>query len=92
LIEIDGSVPGPINLGNPSEFTIRELAQKTIAVTRPSSTPIDIPLSSDDPKQRQPDISKAKELLGWEPKIALNEGLGRTIDYFNGLPPALIEA
>jgi UDP-glucuronate decarboxylase len=91
MMETERAVPGPINLGNPGEFTIRELAEKTIAMTGSSSTLIDMPLPSDDPKQRQPDISKAKEHLGWEPKIALEEGLGRTIEYFQRLLPELVE-
>ncbi|MBO6776141.1 MAG: SDR family oxidoreductase [Marinibacterium sp.] len=92
MMETDRSVTGPINLGNPSEFTIRELAEKTIAMTRSSSGLTRMPLPADDPKQRQPDISKAKALLGWEPTIALDEGLERTIAFFRKLLPELVEA
>jgi UDP-glucuronate decarboxylase len=92
MMETDSSVTGPINLGNPGEFTIRELAEKTIALTGSSSELTRMPLPADDPKQRQPDISKAKALLGWEPTIALDEGLVRTIDYFKTRLPELVEA
>ena len=74
------SETGPINLGNPGEFTIRELAEKVVALTGSKSGIVCKPLPSDDPKQRRPDISRAKALLGWEPKIQLEEGLKRTIE------------
>ena len=74
------SETGPINLGNPGEFTIRELAEMVVALTGSKSEIVYKPLPSDDPKQRRPDISKAKALLGWEPKIQLEEGLKRTIE------------
>ncbi|MBY0562928.1 MAG: SDR family oxidoreductase [Hyphomonadaceae bacterium] len=80
-----GDLPGPINMGNPNEFTIRQLAEHVIDLTGAKSKLVFQPLPSDDPKQRQPDIAKARELLGWEPKIALREGLTRTIGYFDGL-------
>jgi UDP-glucuronate decarboxylase len=70
---------GPINLGNPGEFTMLELAQKVIEITGSKSKLVYMPLPQDDPKQRQPNISKAKEILGWEPKVNLTEGLTRTI-------------
>ncbi len=73
---------GPVNIGNPNEFTIRELAEKVIALTGSSSKLIFEPLPSDDPLQRQPDISLAKKELNWEPKIQLEEGLIKTIAYF----------
>ncbi len=77
---------GPVNTGNPNEFTILELAQKVIKLTGSSSKIIYKPLPSDDPTQRQPDISLAKEKLGgWEPKIQLEEGLTKTIEYFKNL-------
>lgn len=77
---------GPVNIGNPHEFTIKELAEKVIDLTGSSSRLIFLPLPQDDPTQRQPDISLAqKELDGWEPKIQLEEGLKKTIDYFDGL-------
>lgn len=76
---------GPVNTGNPGEFTIRELAEKIIDLTGSSSKLDYKPLPSDDPIQRQPDISLAREKLGWEPNIQLEEGLKKTIPYFDGL-------
>ena len=73
---------GPINIGNPGEFTIRQLAEKVIKLVGSSSTLIEEPLPADDPTQRKPDISFAKRALGWEPQIPLDEGLPRTIEYF----------
>jgi UDP-glucuronate decarboxylase len=73
---------GPVNVGNPCEFTILELAEKVIQMTNSRSKIIYQPLPQDDPLQRKPDISLAKEKMGWEPKISLEEGLQRTIDYF----------
>jgi len=73
---------GPLNLGNPKEFTILELAEKILYLTKSSSKIIHKPLPPDDPVRRCPDISLAKEKLNWEPKIDLDEGLTRTIDYF----------
>lgn len=73
---------GPVNIGNPGEFTILELAEKVIKLTNSKSKIIFKPLPSDDPMQRQPNISLAKEKLGWSPKINLEEGLKKTIDYF----------
>lgn len=81
LMEIE-DFTGPVNLGNPSEFTILELAEKIIHLTKSSSKIIHKPLPSDDPTQRCPDISLAEEKLGWSPKIELEEGLSRTIAYF----------
>lgn len=77
---------GPVNIGNPNEFTILELAQKVIELTGSKSKIVNMPMPSDDPTQRQPDISLAKEKLNnWEPKVQLNEGLTKTINYFEGL-------
>ncbi len=76
---------GPMNIGNPNEFTIKELAEKVIAVTGSKSKIIYLDLPSDDPKQRQPDISQAKKVLDWEPKVQLEEGLVQTIAYFDTL-------
>jgi UDP-glucuronate decarboxylase len=77
---------GPVNIGNPGEFTMLELAQNIIELTASKSKIIYLPLPADDPTQRQPDISLAKEKLdGWEPKIALREGLTKTIEYFDQL-------
>ncbi|MFV2004053.1 MAG: UDP-glucuronic acid decarboxylase family protein [Gammaproteobacteria bacterium] len=85
LMATDRDFIGPVNLGNPNEFTIRELAEKTIKMTGAKSTLKNHPLPEDDPQQRQPDISLAKEKLGWEPKIQLEEGLGKTIEYFKSV-------
>lgn len=76
---------GPMNIGNPNEFTILELAEKVIAQTGSKSKIIHEALPSDDPKQRQPDISQARKVLGWEPKVSLEEGLKPTIAYFDQL-------
>jgi UDP-glucuronate decarboxylase len=76
---------GPINIGNPNEFTIRELAELVLELTDSKSKLIFEALPSDDPKQRQPDILKAREILKWEPTIALRDGLVRTIKYFSEL-------
>ena len=73
---------GPINIGNPKEFTIRELAETVLKKIDSSSTLIELPLPSDDPTQRKPDISQAQKLLDWSPKIELEEGLDQTIPYF----------
>ena len=85
LMASPDDVTGPINLGNPGEFTIAELATKVIELTNSRSEIVNRPLPQDDPKQRRPDISKAKKVLGWEPRVALEEGLKRTIGYFDGL-------
>ena len=76
---------GPVNLGNPDEFSIRALAERVIALTKSKSGIIYCPLPSDDPTQRQPDISLAKQELAWEPKIPLEQGLTKTIDFFEDL-------
>jgi dTDP-glucose 4,6-dehydratase len=75
----------PVNIGNPGEFTVKQLAELIIELTGTKSTLVTHPLPADDPKVRKPDITRAKALLGWEPKVALREGLVRTIDYFRGL-------
>ena len=85
LMATDDSFIGPVNTGNPTEFTIRELAEKVIELTGSRSTLVFAPLPSDDPMQRRPDISLAREKLGWEPTIQLEEGLKRTIAYFDEL-------
>ncbi len=82
LMDSPGEVTGPINLGNPVEFSMTELAQRVIALTGSASQLVTAPLPEDDPRQRQPDISRARELLGWQPAIGLDEGLKRTIDDF----------
>jgi UDP-glucuronate decarboxylase len=75
--------PGPINLGNPGEFTIRQLAEKVIELTGSKSKLVFRPLPADDPMQRQPDIARAREMLRWEPRVHLAEGLAKTIAYFD---------
>ena len=88
-MDLKGDQPGPLNLGNPNEFTMKELSEKVIQLTNSKSKIIYKPLPEDDPRQRQPDISKAKELLGWEPKVQLEEGLKKTIAYFDSLDLSL---
>jgi UDP-glucuronate decarboxylase len=88
LIRLMGTpddVTGPVNLGNPVEFTIRELAESVIGLTGSSSQIVYRPLPEDDPKQRCPDISLAKRLLAWEPRVQLRDGLMKTIEYFDQL-------
>jgi len=85
LMESPAGFTGPVNLGNPNEFTIRQLAEKIIAMTGSKSEIIEKPLPSDDPTQRQPDITLARSKLGWEPEIQLEQGLVQTIAYFQGL-------
>ncbi len=82
LMETPDSISGPINIGNPDEFSIKELAEKVINITGSKSKITFEPLPTDDPTQRRPNISKAKEVLKWEPKIKLEEGLVKTIEYF----------
>jgi len=76
---------GPVNIGNPGEFTIKQLAEQVIELTGSKSKIVYLPLPNDDPLQRKPDISLAKEKLGWEPKVPLRDGLMKTIDYFKSL-------
>lgn len=85
MMDTGTEMTGPINLGNPVEFTIRELAQLVIELTGARSRLVQHPLPSDDPKQRQPDISLAKDVLGWTPVVPLRDGLERTIKYFDKL-------
>lgn len=85
LMESPATVTGPINLGNPTEFTIRELADKVLAMTNSRSTIIHMPLPENDPRQRRPDIGRARAALGWEPTTPLDDGLAKTIDYFDRL-------
>ncbi|MEZ5985939.1 MAG: UDP-glucuronic acid decarboxylase family protein [Hyphomonas sp.] len=82
LMNSDDGVTGPINLGNPGEFTMRQLAETVLELTGSKSGIVNRPLPSDDPRQRQPDITRARETLGWEPTIPLAEGLKPTIEYF----------
>ena len=85
LMNTGDDVTGPINVGNPGEFTIRELAEKVIELTGSKSKLVFKPLPQDDPRQRKPDITLAKKVLGWEPKVPLEEGLKKTIEYFDKL-------
>ena len=82
---IDDNFIGPVNLGNPGEFTMWELAHKIIELTGSNSQILQMPLPQDDPKQRRPDITQAKNMLNWEPTINLEQGLIKTIDYFRGI-------
>ncbi|MGB9746443.1 MAG: UDP-glucuronic acid decarboxylase family protein [Bacteroidales bacterium] len=82
MMDTPDTVTGPVNIGNPSEFTILELAEKVIRITGSRSRITYLPLPEDDPVQRQPDISQAKKLLHWEPGISLDEGLEKTVAYF----------
>ena len=81
----ESDVNEPVNIGNPAEFRVRELAELVLELTGSPSEIRYLPLPEDDPKTRQPDIARARELLGWEPVISLREGLSRTIEYFRGL-------
>ena len=94
LMNSPADIAGPMNLGNPGEFTILELAQQVIELTGSRSRIVHRPLPEDDPRQRRPDISMAQEKLGWTPSVSLKEGLRRTIPYFEQLlatlPPGLV--
>ena len=86
MMENDSDFIGPCNLGNPNEFTIRELAEKVLKLTGSKSKIVTLPSPrADDPQHRQPDITLAKERLQWSPKIELEEGLTKTIEYFKGV-------
>jgi UDP-glucuronate decarboxylase len=85
LMNTDDSVTGPINVGNPGEFTMLELAEKILKFTKSTSTLVYKDLPGDDPKQRRPDISQANSLLNWSPEMDVDEGLKRTIRYFEGV-------
>jgi UDP-glucuronate decarboxylase len=82
MMSTSNSVTGPVNLGNPGEFTMLELAEKVLSFTNSKSKLVFMPLPQDDPKQRKPDITKAKHLFDWQPKISLDDGLKETIKYF----------
>ena len=81
MMACDGFV-GPVNLGNPNEFSIRELAELVLEITGSKSPIVNKPLPDDDPVQRRPDITLAKEKLDWEPRVSLKEGLEKTVEYF----------
>lgn len=85
LMSTEAGVTGPINLGNPGEFTMLELAEKVLKLVGGQSKLTFMPLPADDPKQRKPNITLAKDKLGWEPKVSLDEGLEITVDYFRKL-------
>ena len=85
LMDTGDDITGPVNIGNPGEFTIRQLAEQVIDLTGSKSKLVFMPLPQDDPKQRQPNIGKAREILGWEPEVRLRDGLTRTIAYFDGM-------
>jgi UDP-glucuronate decarboxylase len=85
MMDTGSEFPGPVNLGNPNEFTIKELAEEVLELTGSKSQLVNKPLPQDDPRQRQPDISLAREKLGWEPKTQLRAGLTKTIEYFDEL-------
>jgi len=92
LVDSRDEVIGPINLGNPGEFTIRQLAETVIDLTGAQSQLVHRPLPQDDPRQRQPDITRARETVEWAPTIALREGLSKTIDYFDRVLSASLPA
>jgi UDP-glucuronate decarboxylase len=85
LMRSDPSLLGPVNIGNPNEFTMLQLAEQVIDLTGSSSKIVHRPLPQDDPRQRQPDITKAETLLNWRPTIELRDGLQKTIAYFDGV-------
>ena len=85
MMNTDDSVTGPINLGNPGEFTIAQLASLVLEQTQSRSNLEYLPLPADDPVRRQPDITRARDILGWQPEVSLEAGLAPTIDYFNSL-------
>ncbi|MAN75153.1 MAG: NAD-dependent dehydratase [Henriciella sp.] len=85
LMDTDSSVTGPINIGNPGEFTIRELAELVVEMTGSPSKLVNKPLPQDDPRKRKPDITRAQQALGWEPTVKLRDGLEKTIAYFKRL-------
>ena len=85
MMNTDDSVIGPINLGNPNEFTIKQLAELVVELTGAKSKLVFLPSPADDPQQRQPVIEQAKEILHWEPTVQLREGILKTIDYFKQL-------
>jgi UDP-glucuronate decarboxylase len=92
LMESSDEVTGPVNLGNPAEFTMLELAREVIAMAQSGSELVHAELPPDDPRQRKPDIGKARTLLDWQPRTTLEEGLRKTIDYFREATAVSIEA
>jgi UDP-glucuronate decarboxylase len=92
LMRSPAEVTGPINLGNPVEFTMIELARQVLAITGSSSSLVHADLPADDPRQRQPDITRARNLLGWEPEVPLERGLQHTVAYFRDIVEAATPA
>ena len=85
LMDYEGDDPGPVNVGNPDEYSMRQLAEAALKLTG-SKSPLEThPLPADDPTRRRPDISKARRLLGWEPRVDLDTGLKQTVAYYRGL-------
>jgi UDP-glucuronate decarboxylase len=84
LAEVEATPPGPVNLGNPAEFTVMHLAERVRDLVGSASPIVHRPLPEDDPRRRRPDIGRARELLGWRPRIGLDEGLPETVDWFAG--------
>lgn len=85
LMNSSADVIGPINIGNPNEFSMSELLNNVLSLTKSNSKVVNHPLPEDDPRQRQPDVTQARQILGWEPKVQLPEGLTKTIEYFKKL-------
>jgi UDP-glucuronate decarboxylase len=83
MMDTSDDFPGPVNIGNPTEFTMAELANQILSLTASTSQIVHMPIPSDDPRQRRPDLALAKEKLDWEPNIALRDGLEKTIAYFS---------
>jgi UDP-glucuronate decarboxylase len=84
LLAYDGPQPGPVNIGNPHELTVCDLVERVVALTGTGSPIVTRPLPTDDPRRRRPDIGRAQALLGWEPKVGLQQGLEATTAYFAG--------
>ncbi len=89
MMQTDYGITGPVNLGNPKEFTLLELAEKVLALTKSKSKIVFESLPQDDPKRRRPDITLAKRLLNWEPEISLEMGLEKTIEYFERISASM---
>jgi UDP-glucuronate decarboxylase len=85
LMDSPDEVTGPINIGNPGEFTMIQLAELVLKLAHSKSKLVRMPIPADDPKQRKPDITRAQNTLGWEPKVQLEDGLEETIAYFRKL-------
>lgn len=85
LMATPEAITGPINIGNPEEFTMRQLAELVVELTGSTSTIVTMPLPQDDPKQRRPDIQMAKQILGWKPRVSVSAGLAKTVSYFRDI-------